>query len=103
MVNKFSITITALLIFCFTAFTSNAQNPEELVKKGYPKLYNDFKKVLGGQNADYISKENNKFFGKYNTLKAKFKVKITFLDIKVRGQQLDGMFETSTGKDSSVN
>ena len=103
MVKKYSIKIIALLIFCFAVLTSKAQNPEELVKKDYPKLYNDFKKVLGGQNANYFSKANNKLFGKYNTLKAKFKVKKTFLDIKVRGQQLDGMFETSIGKDSSVN
>jgi hypothetical protein len=92
MVKKYSIKIIALLIFCFTVFISKAQSQEELVKKDYPKLYNDFKKELGGQNANYITKANNKFFGKYNTLKAKFKVKNPLLDIKVWGQQLEGMF-----------
>jgi hypothetical protein len=43
MVKKHSIKIIALLIFCVSIFISKAQNPEELVKKYFPKLYNDFK------------------------------------------------------------
>ena len=39
MVNKYSIKIIALLIFCFIVFITKAQNPEELVKRDFPKLF----------------------------------------------------------------
>jgi hypothetical protein len=54
MVKKYSITIIALLTFCFTAFTSNAQNPEELVKKDFPKLYAKYGNSLKQQKARYV-------------------------------------------------
>ena len=39
MANKYSIKIIALLIFCFIVFITKAQNPEELVKRDFPKLF----------------------------------------------------------------
>ena len=54
MANKYSIKIIALLIFCFIVFITKAQNPEELVKRDYSRLYKDFKIPLGEQKAHYI-------------------------------------------------
>ena len=54
MIKKYSINIIALLIFCFTVFISKAQNPEDVVKKDYSRLYKDFKIQLGKQKAHYI-------------------------------------------------
>jgi hypothetical protein len=54
MVKKYRIKIITLLCLCFAVFISKAQNPEELVKKDFPKLYNDFKSEVGSQKARYV-------------------------------------------------
>lgn len=45
MVKKYSLKIITHVIFCVSIFISKVQNPEELVKKDFPKLYNDFKYI----------------------------------------------------------
>ena len=46
------------LFFVFLVFACSfnlfAQNPEELVKRDYPKLYTNFKTEVGGQKARYV-------------------------------------------------
>ena len=54
MVKKYRIKIITLLVLCFAVLTSKAQSPEELVKKDFPKLYNDFKVEVGSQKARYV-------------------------------------------------
>ena len=54
MVSKYRIKIITLLVLCFAVLTSKAQSPEELVKKDFPKLYNDFKVEVGSQKARYV-------------------------------------------------
>ena len=50
MVKSFFIIIVALM-FSTCLF---GQTPEDMVKKDYPKLYNDFKHEVGSQKARYV-------------------------------------------------
>lgn len=54
MVNKYIKYSFLLLILCVSTFSSNAQNPEELVKKDFPKLYGKYGNQLKQQKARYV-------------------------------------------------
>ena len=49
-----NVIFTITLLLTFISGFLLAQNPEELVKKDYPKLYNDFKSEVGSQKARYV-------------------------------------------------
>jgi len=51
--HKYLIFKITLLLTFISGFLL-AQSPEELVKKDYPKLYNDFKTEVGSQKARYV-------------------------------------------------
>jgi hypothetical protein len=54
MVKKYRIKIIILLVLCFTVLTSKAQSPEELVKRDWPNLYNDYGKLADKEPANFI-------------------------------------------------
>ena len=49
----YNLLLVALISPFFTS-TLWAQSPEDMVKKDYPKLYNDFKSEVGSQKARYV-------------------------------------------------